>query len=234
MTGQFFVRLARWAALVGCGLFLGLGVAGSQVQANFRIGEDSFSISNAPGYCFAMVAFSRWYYLSKESAPPLRKVVSPIAQQRIARELQEFYSRNLIKIQADYCNLNHSKPSESFRRFLLGLLGGDPQIVLLMNKGSQGAVLHAVLAYEWVPERNSLKIYDPNYTKEERFLDLDRKLYTSLDISYNSICFPEVLNDHPGLVNQMQRLYVRYVAKREDQRLAGPIFRPSIRQSQSN
>jgi len=233
MTGRSLVRLSGWAALVGFGLVLGLAAAETPARAHFRINEDSFSISNAPGYCFAMVAFSRWYYLTKENALPLRKVISPNVQLRIARELQEFYSRNLIKTQADYCNLHHAKPSESFRRFLLGLLSGDPQIVLLMNKGSQGAVLHAVLAYEWVPERNSLKIYDPNYTKEERFLDLDKKLYTSLDISYNSICFPEVLNDHPSLVTHMRRLYVRYVANR-DERLASPIIRPTLRQSQSN
>jgi len=236
MSGLCFKGLARWAALLCSGLVIGLGVANSDADASFRIKEDSFSISNAPGYCFAMVAFARWYYLSRQGQPSLRKVLSPAAQLRIARELQEFYSQNLIKLQADYCNVHHANPSESFRRFLLGLLSGEPQIVLLMNRGSSGgaAVLHAVLAYEWLPERNVVKVYDPNYTRDERFIDLDKKWYTSLDITYNAICFPEVLNAHPALVRRMEYLYSRYVHRIGDQRLAGPIVRPTAPWQQSN
>ncbi len=109
----------------------------------------------------------------------------------------------------------------------MGLLSGEPQIVLLMNKGSKGAVLHAVLAYEWLPERNMLKVYDPNYTREERFIDLDKKSYTSLDITYDAICFPEVLNAHPALVRRMEYLYNRYATTTGDRRLAGPVSRPT-------
>ncbi|MGC8907024.1 MAG: hypothetical protein ACP5M0_06230 [Desulfomonilaceae bacterium] len=227
MSRRCFKGLALCAALLCIGLVIELGIAWDDAEASFRIHEDSFSISNAPGYCFAMVAFARWYYLSRHGELPLRKALSPAAQQRIARELQEFYSQNLIKLQADYCNVHHANPSESFRRFLVGLLSGEPQIVLLMNKGSKGAVLHAVLAYEWLPERNMLKVYDPNYTREERFIDLDKKWYTSLDITYNAICFPEVLNAHPALVRRMEYLYNRYATTAGDRRLAGPVSRPT-------
>ncbi len=234
MQGRCFKGLARWVALLCSGLVIELAIAGANVDASFRIKEDSFSISNAPGYCFAMVAFARWYYLSRQGEPPLRKALSPAAQLRIARELQDFYSQNLIKLQADYCNIHHANPSESFRRFLLGLLSGEPQIVLLMNRGDKGAVLHAVLAYEWLPEHNVLKVYDPNYTKEERYIDLDKKWYTSLDITYNAICFPEVLNAHPALVRRMEYLYNRYANRVGDQRLAGPVVRPVTPWQQSN
>lgn len=234
MQGRCSSRRTRWVAVLFIGLVLGTGIAAGDADGSFRIKEDSFSISNAPGYCFAMVAFARWYYLSRQDEPPLRKAISPAAQLRIAKELQDFYSQNLIKLQADYCNIHHANPTESFRRFLLGLLNGEPQIVLLMNRGSNGAVLHAVLAYEWLPERNVLKVYDPNYTKEERFIDLDKKWYTSLDITYNAICFPEVLNSHPALVRQMQHLYSRYASKIGDRRLAGPVLRSSSPWQKSN
>jgi len=187
--------------------------AGNAV-ASFCVAEDAFSISNAPGYCFAMSAFSRWYYLRHQDGPPLRKVVDKKLQERIARELQQYYSKNLINIQADYCNRFHGNQTESFQRFLAGVVAGEPRIVLLMNKGPRGAVLHAVLAYEWAPEQNILKIYDPNYTKNERFIDLERKEYTSLDVTYNAICFPEILHYHPGLIKKMELLYAMHVAKK--------------------
>lgn len=209
-----------WMVLVG---MPGMG------QASFSVQEDGFSISNSPGYCFAMVAFSRWYYLSRESKPPLRKAIAGRAQQKIARELQEFYSRNLIRTQADYCNKHHVNPSESFKQCLIGLISGDPRIVLLMNKGTQGAVLHAVLAYEWIPDQNLLKVYDPNYPHKERFIDLEKRQYSSLDITYNSICFPEVLNNNGVLVKRMERLYAFHVQGSGQQaRRGGPVAGPSL------
>jgi hypothetical protein len=186
----------------------------TQAQPSFCVNDDAFSISNAPGYCFAMAAFSRWYYLTHQSEPPLRKILDKRGQQQIARELQEFYSKNLISLQAAYCNKYHGHQTESFKRFIAGLVMGEPRIVLLMNKNPRGAVLHAVLAYEWHPEQHLLKIYDPNYCNEERFLDLERQEYTSLDINYNAICFPEVLNDHTALVRKMESLYAFHVEPR--------------------
>ncbi len=184
-------------------------------NAYFNVGRDTFTISNSPGYCFAMAAFSRWYYLVHHGEPPLRAVLDKNAQQRLARELQQFYSKNLINIQADYCNRYHSNQGESFKQFLSGLMIGDPRLVLLMNKGKQGIVLHAVLAYEWMPENNVIKVYDPNYINAERFIDLEQRQYRSLDISYNEICFPEVLDDHSVLVAKMEKLYDTYIAKHQ-------------------
>ncbi|MCX5862373.1 MAG: hypothetical protein WCG29_06160 [Desulfomonile sp.] len=233
MTNFVTRSLVKRAALIMPVLILSLFVPHAGVQAAFRIHEDAFSISNSPGYCFAMVAFSRWYYLTRHETPPLRRVIAGQAQQKIARELQEFYSQNLIKIQADYCNRNHSEPSESFRAFIIGLVSGEPRIVLLMNKGPHGAVLHAVLAYEWLPEQNVIKVYDPNYSKEERFIDLEKRRYTSLDITYNSICFPEVLNSHQGLVKRMEKLYTYHVSRRVQDRGLGPIALPILKRGQA-
>ncbi len=199
-------------ALVFAGL---VPVAGSsEAGAYFAVNEDTFTISNAPGYCFAMAAFARWYYLNREARPPLRKALGPEAQQRIASELQRFYSNNLVTIQANYCNACHEDPTESFQQFITALMAGEPRLVLLMNKSGRGAVLHAVLAYAWIPELNLVKIYDPNYCNDERVINLDRKQYTSLDITYSAICFPEVLNDHKALVRKMEALYNAYVARR--------------------
>ena len=115
--------------------------------AAFNLREDAFSISNAPGWCFAMAAFSRWYYLTRHDVPPLRYMLNKSSQRRIAKELQRFYSRNLVKIQADYCNQGPEYRRASFRRFLEGLIAGEPRIVLLMSRTHKGIVLHAVLAY---------------------------------------------------------------------------------------
>jgi len=203
--------------------------ASCEARASFDIKQDSFAISNAPGYCFAMTCFSRWYYLNRQSEPPLRKVMNKRAQQRVARELQEFYSKHLIKIQADYCNRYQGNKLESFNRFVSGLSAGEPRIVLLMNKGARGAVLHAVLAYRWLPEQKLLKVYDPNYNCEERFIDLERGDYTSLDITYHSICFPEVLQDHESLVRKMQDLYTTCVIRTPAN--AGPVANPQFRKA---
>ena len=184
-----------------------LGPVDRPAFASFNIAEDAFSISNAPGYCFAMAAFSRWYFLTRSGGAPLRRALSKPAQEQIAKRLQEYYSKNLISAQADYCNNHHGNQADSFSTFVGGLMMGEPRLVLLMNKGRRGAILHAVLAYEWVPERHLLKVYDPNYSKQERFIDLERGTYTSLDITYHAICFPEVLNDHPDLVRKMESLY---------------------------
>ncbi|MBI4963595.1 MAG: hypothetical protein HY913_09990 [Desulfomonile tiedjei] len=214
MHELFSGRLSRFAvcAFLVAGLLLIPGTGNA--SASFCVGDDGFSISNAPGYCFAMTAFSRWYYLRHQGEPSLRKVVDKKVQERIAREIQQYYSKNLINIQADYCNRFHGNQTDSFQRFLAGVVAGEPQIVLLMNKGARGAVLHAVLAYEWVPEQNILKIYDPNYTNGERFIDLDRREYTSLDVTYSAICFPTVLHHHPGLVKKMEALYSFHVARK--------------------
>lgn len=210
-----------------------VGMSGNG-QASFNVQEDGFSISNSPGYCFAMVAFSRWYYLARESNPPLRKAIAGQAQQKIARELQEFYGRNLIRTQADYCNKHHMNPSESFMQCLIGLVSGDPRIVLLMNKGTKGTVLHAVLAYEWVSDENLLKVYDPNYPHKERFIDLEKRQYTSLDITYNSICFPEVLNNHDVLVKRMERLYAFHVqGNGQRARRGGPVAGPLLNRART-
>ncbi len=201
----------------------------TNAQASFNIREDGFSISNAPGYCFAMAAFSKWYYLNKQTEAPLRKNLNKQIQTRIAKELQEFYSRNLIQIQADYCNKNHGSRSNSFRRFVVGLTAGEPRIVLLMNKSANGAVLHAVLAYAWIPDKNILKVYDPNYIHEERYLDLDKNSYTSLDITYHAICFPEALEYHPGLISKMEHLYAYHSGPRRT--AVGPVAKPEFRKA---
>lgn len=206
-----------WYALVGmsviiAGLFL--LVESSHVQASFKVTRDGFSISNAPGYCFAMAAFSRWYFLTRQGCPPLRTALTQQVQTQIARELQRYYSRHLVGVQAEYCNRFTSDQTESFRRFVLGLMMGEPRIVLLMNKGKRGVVLHAVLAWDWIPERNIVRVYDPNYCNEERFIDLNQRKYTSLDITYTAICFPEILDNHEALVQQMEKLYNIHVARR--------------------
>ncbi len=182
-------------------------------SASFSVEKDAFCISNAPGWCFAMAVFSRWYYLNYQGRPPLRAVLDTKTQQRIAKELQEYYSRNLIGLQADYCNRYHGNNNDSFRRLVVGLVSGEPRLVLLMNKGPRGTVLHAVLAYAWYPRERMLKVYDPNYSSEERFIDLERHEYTSLDITYNAICFPEVLQTHKGLVRKMENLFASHLAR---------------------
>ncbi|MFH0823023.1 MAG: hypothetical protein V2B18_09755 [Pseudomonadota bacterium] len=210
---MIFLRCARVCTLaIVAGLVVVLvGCGTADAEAHFSVTKDGFSISNAPGYCFAMAVFSRWYYLTKPESPPLRSALARKTQERIAGELQQYYSKHLIGVQAEYCNRYRDDQTESFRRFIVGLMMGEPRLVLLMNKTRQGAVLHAVLAYQWLPDRNKLKIYDPNYSDEERFLDLNRREYTSLDILYNAICFPEVLDDHESLVRKMENLYSRYV-----------------------
>lgn len=214
MKGLVSGRAARCTvALVALAAIVMLAGPNS-IHASFDVHKDAFSISNEPGWCFAMAAFSRWYYLTYQDSAPLRQVVDKRGQQRIASELQSFYSRNLIKIQADYCNQYIRNQSEYFRRFVTGLACGEPRIVLLMNKGPRGAVLHAVLAYAWVPEQNLIKVYDPNYCNSERFIDLDRKEYTSLDITYNAICFPEVFHNHAALVNKMKQLHESFASAR--------------------
>lgn len=200
-------RLFGFGLLLTIFAFVTLSGAENQALAAFNIADDAFSISNAPGYCFAMAAFSRWYYLNHQGQPPLRKAFNKKIQQLIARHLQEFYSKNLISIQADYCNQHHGNQTESFNTFAAAVVTGDPRIVLLMNKAKRGVILHAVLAYEWIPEHHRLKVYDPNYVNQERFIEMDSGGYTSLDIQYHAICFPEVLNDHDALVKKMESLY---------------------------
>ncbi len=207
-------RPARIAvvALAVSGLVFAGGVG--NLQAYFSVSKDSFSISNAPGWCFAMAAFSRWYYLTNQGGPTLREVLDKRAQRRIAKELQRFYSKHLVTLQANYCNRNRGAESVAYRRLHARLLLGEPHLVLLMNKGPRGAVLHAVLAYQWLPERNLLKVYDPNYCNEVRYLDLERGEYTSLNITYHAICFPEVLHNNRSLVRKMQSLFHRYLASK--------------------
>ncbi|MDQ7782969.1 MAG: hypothetical protein RDU20_08830 [Desulfomonilaceae bacterium] len=211
MKGLVPGRVAGFVALVAlsAAVILMGPISG---HASFDVSRDAFSISNSPGWCFAMTAFARWYYLTRQDAPPLRKVLDKRSQQRIASELQGYYSKNLIKIQADYCNQYVRNQNEYFRRFVTGLVCGEPRIVLLMNKGPRGAVLHAVLAYAWIPEENSIKVYDPNYNNSERVIDLEKKEYTSLDITYNAICFPEVFHDHAALVSKMKQLHATFAA----------------------
>lgn len=227
---SFYAKSLRRIILFSVVLAIGLVISsGHAVHASFNVKEDGFSISNAPGYCFAMAAFSKWFYLNRQSQSPLRRTLNKQTQTRIAKELQEFYSKNLIKIQADYCNRNHGNQSSSFRRFLVGLTAGEPRIVLLMNKSSSGAVLHAVLAYAWLPDGNILKIYDPNYINEERYLELDKQTYTSLDITYHAICFPEALEYHPGLLTKMEYLNAYHSSARRTS--AGPVADPEYRRA---
>jgi len=198
-------------------------------HAEFNIERDAFSISNAPGWCFAMAAFSRWYYINHQGEPPLREALNAREQQRIAKELQDFYSKNLIKLQADYCNRYHGNQAIPFGRLVAGLMAGEPQLILLMNKGPRGAILHAVLAYEWIPEQKTLKIYDPNYSQEERFVSLEEGTYTSLDITYHAICFPDVLHYHRGLLTKMEALYTYGITRRAVASARGPVARPQVR-----
>src|SRR5208337_5067625 len=104
-------------------LVLGINSA----SADVNVSEDSFCISNAPGYCFAMAAFSRWYYLNRSEDQPLRKALDKKVQTQIARQLQEFYAKNLIKIQADYCSANQSDQTESFKHLATALTMGEPR-----------------------------------------------------------------------------------------------------------
>jgi hypothetical protein len=210
-----FVCVRRRARVFAAVLTVCCGVVGNAAgsSSTFDVKKDAFSISNAPGYCFAMAAFSRWYFLTNQGGPHLRQVFPAGVQKRIAKDLQEFYSKNLVGIQAQYCNRHHQDSSEPTRRLLVGLSAGEPRIVLLMNKGLRGAVLHAVLAYDWIPEKNTLRVYDPNYNNQERFIDLDKKEYTSLDIKYHAICFPEVLDDHEALVRKMETLLASHWTK---------------------
>ncbi len=231
MEKFFRGRLFGLVLLCFVGIFAGVVLAGSSAQASpFCVGEDSFSISNGPGYCFAMAAFSRWYYLARQGEPPLRRALDKRTQQFIARQLQEFYSRNLITLQADYCNQHHANQAQSFNTFTAGVVSGDPRIVLLMNRGETGAILHAVLAYEWDAERRLIKVYDPNYNNEERYIDIDSGKYTSLDITYNAICFPEMLNDHEALVKKMESLYAAAIVRQRTasaRGFRGPVARIS-------
>jgi hypothetical protein len=208
-------RLFGLVSLILVCIVAALALAAGRAQASsFCITDDAFAISNGPGYCFAMAAFSRWYYLTHQGEPPLRKALDKRAQQRVAKQLQEFYSQNLVTVQADFCNQYHGKHGESFNMLVAGLASGEPRLVLLMSRGDRGPILHAVLAYEWVPERQALKIYDPNYSSEERVIDLHKGLYTSLDITYNAICFPEVLNNYDSLVKKMESLYASVAPRR--------------------
>jgi hypothetical protein len=205
----------RFSGLSFLVVFASVAIIGANsASADFNVAEDSFCISNAPGYCFAMAAFSRWYYLNRPEDIPLRQALDKKAQTQICRQLQEFYAKNLIKLQADYCSANQSDQSESFKRFATALTMGEPRIVLLMNRGKSGPVLHAVLAYAWVPELRLLKIYDPNYNGMERSLDMERGQYTSLDITYHAICFPEVFHNNAVLARKIENLYHSYLEKR--------------------
>lgn len=218
---RIFLYILSMAIL---GVFQGLWY--DSARASFDIQQDAFTISNAPGYCFAMAAFARWYYLNKPDGMPLRKMLDEKKQTKIAINLQEFYSKHLVKIQADFCNRYNGNNSEPFRRLVSGLTAGEPRIVLLMNKGSRSAVLHAVLAFSWLPEKNLLKVYDPNYTSEERHIDLGSSGYTSLDITYHAICFPEVLEYNEGLLKKIEYLYSAFAATKPIG--AGPVAKPQF------
>lgn len=226
---MFYLNVGRfWIGVIL--VLLLFGFAHQNADATFRVCDDSFSISNSPGYCFAMTAFSRWYYLTHQGEPPLRQVLDKRSQQHLARELQQFYSKNLISIQADYCNQYHGNQMDSFKRFAEGLIKGEPRIVLLMNKGPKGAILHAVLAYEYCADQHFIKIYDPNYINDERAIDLEVKEYTSLDVTYNAICFPKVLHHNSSLVRKMESLYSQHIEKKAPAVLAnwrGPAASPS-------
>jgi hypothetical protein len=226
MKGFFSLKRVYLCALLVALLSVSQAITSNSARASFEIAQDSFTISNAPGYCFAIAAFARWYYLNRPDGLPLRKMLDDKTQTKIAKQLQEFYSKNLVKIQADYCNRYNGNNSEPFRKLVSGLTAGEPRIILLMNKGASGAVLHAVLAFAWLPEKNLLKVYDPNYTSEERYIDLGSSGYTSLDITYHAICFPEALEYHDGLIRKIQYLYSAFAAVKP----VGvcPIARPSF------
>ncbi len=206
--------VCRYACIILVVLIFHLCNENTRADAGFDVCKDAFAISNAPGYCFAIASFSRWYYLNRNGGPCLREIMDKKTQQVLAKDLQGFYSKNLVGVQADYCNKYQGNQNASTRRFLGNLASGNPSIVLLMNKGPRGVVLHAVLAYAWVPEKNLIKIYDPNYLNRERHIDLGKSTYTSLDITYHAICFPEVLNDHPELTKKIVALYAQHVESR--------------------
>lgn len=229
MTGFWCGRVVVYLVafvLVACS---GLITPSDRCHAAFNLRDDAFSISNAPGWCFAMAAFARWYYLTRQDAPPLRYTLNKGSQRRIAKDLQGFYSRHLVKIQADYCNQREEHRHASFRRFIAGLAAGEPRIVLLMSRSPKGIVLHAVLAYAWIPDQQTIKVYDPNYCNEERFIDLERKHYTSLDITYNAFCFPEVLHELPALVKKMETLYATCATHSGKAQARGPVANPLVK-----
>lgn len=226
MKGFIGLKRVFFCASLTALLFCSLVTADSLAYASFDITQDAFTISNAPGYCFAIVAFSRWYYLNKPDGLPLRKMLDNKIQTKIAKRLQEFYSKNLVKIQADFCNRYNGNNSEPFRHLVSGLTAGEPRLVLLMNRGPSGAVLHAVLAFAWLPEKNLLKVYDPNYTSEARYIDLSSNGYTSLDITYHAICFPEALEYHDGLIQKIKYLYLAYASSKPIG--VGPTSRPKL------
>jgi hypothetical protein len=206
MTSSVFGRVSKCTVAILLLTCVFLTCLPDKSHGAFKVDRDGFSISNAPGWCFAMAAFARWYYLMNQDAPHLREMFDERSQQRIAGELQAFYSRNLLKIQAEYCNRDYLEKAHSFARLVAGLTMGEPRIVLLMNKSARGVVLHAVLAYVWLPDSNSLMVYDPNYCNRERVIELDKGEYTSLDVTYHAFCFPEVLHQHAGLVKKMETL----------------------------
>ncbi len=232
MLHQFLDRRVLFlsAALLSS---LFLIVSTESASASFNVAEDAFHISNAPGYCFAMAAFAGWYYTNRSDDLPLTKVLTKKGQTQIARQLQEYYARNLIGLQAEYCNRHQENRHESFNRFVTRVTCGEPRIVLLMNREKSRAVLHAVLAYDWIPERKLLKVYDPNYNLQERFIDLEKGTYTSLDITYHAICFPEVLQNNAGLVKKMESLCATYAGNEAPtgvswrRAAAGPQDQPS-------
>ncbi len=226
MKGFFSLKRILLCALLTALLVVSQAIISNSAQASFDIAQDAFTISNAPGYCFAIAAFARWYYLNKPDGLPLRKMLDNKIQTKIAKQLQEFYSKNLVRIQADFCNRYNGNNSEPFRRLVSGLTAGEPRLVLLMNRGSSGAVLHAVLAFAWLPEKNLLKVYDPNYTSEERYIDLSSNGYTSLDITYHAICFPEVLEYHDELTRKIKYLYSAFASSKPTG--IGPIARPQF------
>ncbi len=224
MKGLLSLKRIFFCALLVALLSISFLLTSSSAQASFDVSQDAFTISNAPGYCFAMAAFARWYYLNRPDGLPLRKMINDKIQTKIAKQLQEFYSKNLVQIQADFCNRYNGNNSEPFRRLVSGLTAGEPRIVLLMNKGASRAVLHAVLAFAWLPEKNCLKVYDPNYINEDRYIDLGNNGYTSLDITYHAICFPEALEYHEGLTRKIRYLYSAFASARPTG--AGPTAAP--------
>ncbi|MHB8205723.1 MAG: hypothetical protein ACYDHG_18750 [Desulfomonilaceae bacterium] len=226
MKGFFSLKRVFLYALLTALLYFSQAMMCSLAEASFDISQDAFTISNAPGYCFAIAAFARWYYLNKPDGLPLRKMLDNKIQTKIAKQLQEFYSKNLVRIQADFCNRYNGNNSEPFRRLVSGLTAGEPRLVLLMNRGTSGAVLHAVLAFAWLPEKNLLKVYDPNYTSEARYLDLGNNGYTSLDITYHAICFPEALEYHDGLMRKIKYLYSAFASSKPTR--IGPIAKPQF------
>ncbi len=68
----------------------------------------------------------------------MRKVVDKKTQQRIAKELQNYYSKNLIALQAEYCNKYQSKS----RRI----------VQAICDRAVEGRAAHC-LAHEQRPKR---------------------------------------------------------------------------------